>query len=38
MKVKEKDKKDKLTIQLEDFRSNFNSEWKKYLQWRTQDQ
>lgn len=36
-KIRDKDKKDKLTILLEDARANFNAEWKKYIEWRIQD-
>lgn len=38
MKIREKDKRDKLTILLEDTRSGFIQEWKKYIQWRIEDQ
>ena len=38
MKIKEKDKRDKLTILLEDSRNSFVSDWKKYITWRIEDQ
>ena len=38
MKIKEKDKRDKLTILLEDSRNGFVPDWKKYVTWRLEDQ
>lgn len=38
MKIREKDKKDKLTILLDDLKEHFKSEWTKYLTWRKEDQ
>lgn len=34
MKLREKDKKDKLTILLDDLKEQFKNEWTKYTQWR----
>ena len=38
MKIREKDKKDKLTIILDDLKEQFKGEWKKYIDWRKEDQ
>lgn len=38
MKIRQKDKKDKLTILLQDSRTGFNTQWKQYLKFRIEDQ
>ena len=38
MKIKEKDKRDKFTLLLEDTRNVFSEDWKKYIKWRIEDQ